>query len=160
MSSDNPGVQFLDSAVTNDPVVIMRNPRTIAINSAVEIDLTGQVCADSIGTKQISGVGGQVDFERGAAIAEHGVPIICLKSRTKHGDSTIVPYLKVGAGVVTTRHHVHWVVTEWGAVDLFGLNYIQRAARLISIAHPDDRETLEKQAFDRFKVDVSRYMEL
>jgi acyl-CoA hydrolase len=154
---DNPGVVFLDSAVTNDPLVIMRNSAVIAINAAVEVDLTGQVCADSIGTRHISGVGGQVDFERGAALSPHGVPIICLRSRTKHDERTIVNTLKPGAGVVTTRHHVHWVVTEWGAVNLFGLNFVQRAKALIEIAHPDDRETLEKEAFERFKMDVSRH---
>lgn len=154
---DNPGVSFLDSAVTNDPLVIMRNPYMVAINSAVEVDITGQVCADSIGTRQISGVGGQVDFERGAALSPNGVPIICLKSRTKKGDSTIVNTLRPGAGVVTTRHHVHYVVTEWGAANLFGLNFLQRARELIKLAHPDDRESLERQAFERFHVDVTRF---
>ena len=109
---DNPAVSFMDAAIANHPAVIAQNPRVTAINSAVEIDLTGQVCADSIGETLISGVGGQVDFERGAALSPGGVPIICLPSTTSKGESRIVPLLKLGAGVVTTRPHVHFVVTE------------------------------------------------
>lgn len=121
-----------------------------AINSAIEIDLTGQVCADSIGTFQYSGIGGQVDFMRGAALSEGGKPILAISSRTKKGVPRIVPTLKEGAGVVTSRGHIHWVVTEYGAVNLFGKNFRQRAKALIDISHPDDREMLERAAFERF----------
>lgn len=149
---DSPAFSFLDINYVNDPTNIKRNDRVVAINSAIEVDLTGQICADSIGTMHYSGVGGQMDFMRGAAISKGGKPIIALTSRTKKGLSRIVPMLKPGAGVVTTRAHVHFVVTEYGAVDLFGKNLRQRAHALISIAHPDDREMLEKAAFERFKV--------
>ncbi|KAJ3283184.1 Carnitine O-acetyltransferase mitochondrial [Borealophlyctis nickersoniae] len=148
--NDNPTIAFLDSSVTNNPVIIGSNKNVVAINSAIEVDVTGQVCADSVGTKHISGVGGQIDFERGAALSEGGIPIICLPSLTKTGASRIVPTLKVGAGVITTRPHVHWVVTEYGAVDLFGKNIVQRARLLIGIAHPKHREALEKAALERF----------
>jgi acyl-CoA hydrolase len=149
---DNPSVVFLDIDYVNSPIVIMRNPKVIAINSAIEVDLTGQVCSDSIGTLQFSGIGGQMDFIRGAALSKGGKPIIALTSRTKHGMPRIVPYLKEGAGVVTTRGHVHYVVTEYGVAYLFGRNLRQRAKLLIDIAHPDDREALEKYCFERFKV--------
>lgn len=147
---DNPQVAMLDIGYVNDPNVIRRNPKVAAINSAIEIDLTGQVCADSIGTKMWSGVGGQMDFLRGAALSPGGKPIIALRSVTTRGASRIVPMLKPGAGVVTTRAHVHWVVTEYGAVDLRGKNLRQRAKALLSIAHPDHREALERAAVDRF----------
>jgi len=124
----------------------------VAINSAIEIDITGQVCADSIGTYQYSGVGGQMDFMRGAALSQGGKPIIALPSRTHKGVSRIVPFLKPGAGVVTTRAHMHYVVTEYGIAYLFGKNLRQRAKALINIAHPDDRENLEKACFERFKI--------
>jgi acyl-CoA hydrolase len=124
----------------------------VAINSAIEIDITGQVCADSIGTYQFSGVGGQMDFMRGATLSEGGKPIIALPSRTAKGVSRIVAALKPGAGVVTTRAHVHYVVTEYGVAYLFGKNLRQRAKALINIAHPDDREALEKSCWERFKV--------
>jgi 4-hydroxybutyrate CoA-transferase len=143
---DNPAVVQLDIAYVNDPGVIARNPKVVAINSAVEIDLTGQICADSIGPKIISGVGGQMDFMRGAALSKGGKPIIALPSRTKSGQSRIVPTLKEGAGVVTTRAHVHYVVTEHGVVDLAGKTLRERAAALISLAHPDDREALSRAA--------------
>lgn len=149
---DNPAFQFLDIDYVNDPHVIRRNNKMIAINSAIEIDITGQVCSDSIGTYQFSGVGGQMDFMRGAALSEGGKPIIALPSRTAKGIPRIVPSLKTGAGVVTTRAHVHYVVTEYGIAYLFGKNLRQRAKALIAIAHPDDREMLEKMCFDRFKV--------
>ena len=123
----------------------------IAINSAVEIDITGQVCSDSIGTYQYSGVGGQMDFMRGAALSEGGKPIIALPCRTAKGIPRIVPMLKPGAGVVTTRAHVHYVITEYGIAYLFGKNLRQRAQALIDIAHPDDREDLEKSCWERFK---------
>ena len=149
---DNPAFQFLDIDYVNDPHVIRRNNKMVAINSAVEIDITGQVCSDSIGTYQYSGVGGQMDFMRGAALSEGGKPIIALPSRTAKGVPRIVPFLKPGAGVVTTRAHVHYVVTEYGIAYLIGKNLRQRARALINISHPDDREALEKACFERFKV--------
>ncbi len=148
--ADNPLVALLDAAYVNDTAVIRRNPRTTAINSAVEVDLTGQVCADSIGTRQYSGVGGQMDFIRGASLSDGGKPIIALPSTTSSGDSRIVPFLKPGAGVVTTRAHVHYVVTEYGTADLYGKSLRQRARALINVAHPDHREALTRSAFERF----------
>ncbi|MFM9905244.1 MAG: acetyl-CoA hydrolase/transferase family protein [Pyrinomonadaceae bacterium] len=147
---DNPEVLMLDIAYVNDTAVIRRNPKVTAINSAIEVDLTGQVCADSIGTYQYSGVGGQMDFIRGASLSEGGKPIIALQSTTSRGESKIVPFLKQGAGVVTTRAHVHYIVTEFGIANLYGKNLRQRAAELVKIAHPDHRESLAKAAFDRF----------
>jgi acyl-CoA hydrolase len=149
---DNPAFQFLDIDYVNDPHVIRRNSKMIAINSAIEIDITGQVCADSIGMYQYSGVGGQMDFMRGAALSEGGKPIIALPSRTLKGVPRIVPCLKLGAGVVTTRAHVHYVVTEYGIAYLFGKNLRQRARALINISHPDDRECLERACVERFKI--------
>ena len=134
----------------NNPNIIKRNPKVVAINSAVEIDLTGQVCADSVGSKIISGVGGQMDFMRGAALSEGGKPIIALTSRTKKGISRIVPTLKPGAGVVTTRQHVHYIVTEYGVAHLYGKTIGERAKALIEIAHPEDQETLEKSWHEHF----------
>jgi acyl-CoA hydrolase len=148
---DNPAFVFLDIDYVNDPHVIRRNPKVIAINSAIEVDLTGQVCADSIGTTQYSGIGGQMDFMRGAALSEGGKPIIALTSRTAKGVNRITPFLKQGAGVVTTRGHIHYVVTENGVASLYGKNLRQRAKALINIAHPDDREMLERASFERFK---------
>ena len=130
----------------NDPSVIRMNPKVVAINSAIEVDLTGQVCADSIGSKIFSGTGGQMDFMRGAALSEGGHAIIALTSRTNKGLPRIVNAIKPGGGVVTTRSHVHWVVTEYGAVNLFGKNIRQRAEALISISHPDDRKGLTDYA--------------
>lgn len=149
---DNPAFSFLDIDYVNDPHVIRRNPQVIAINSAIEIDFTGQICSDSIGTFQYSGVGGQMDFLRGAAISQGGKPIIALPSRTNKGLPRIVPYLKTGAGVVATRAHAHYIVTEYGIAYLYGKNLRQRAKTLIDIAHPDDREAMEKAAFERFKM--------
>ncbi|MFZ1750791.1 MAG: acetyl-CoA hydrolase/transferase C-terminal domain-containing protein [Saprospiraceae bacterium] len=149
---DNPGFTFLDIDYVNDPHVIKRNPKVVAINSAIEVDLTGQICSDSIGTYQYSGVGGQMDFLRGAALSLGGKPIIALPSRTNKGISRIVPFLKQGAGVVATRAHAHYIVTEQGVAYLYGKNLRQRAKALINIAHPDDREMLEKACFDRFKI--------
>jgi acyl-CoA hydrolase len=123
----------------------------VAINSAIEVDLTGQVCADSIGTFQYSGVGGQMDFMRGAALSEGGKPIIALCSTTGKGLSKIVPMLRPGAGVVTTRAHVHWVVTEHGVAYLYGRNLEQRAKALIAIAAPEHREELERAYRERFR---------
>lgn len=148
---DNPGVMMMDVAFTNDVAVIRKNPKVTSINSAIEIDLTGQVCADSIGTKQYSGVGGQIDFIRGASYSEGGKPIIALSSVTNKGVSKIVPVLKEGAGVVSTRANVHHIATEYGIVDLYGKSLQERARLLIDIAHPDHREALEKAAFERFQ---------
>ena len=139
---DNPSAVLLDIAYVNDPSVIAKNPKVTAINSAVEIDLTGQVCADSIGHRTISGVGGQMDFMRGASLSPGGRPILALPSRTARGRSRIVAALQPGAGVVTTRSHVHDVVTEWGVAELYGKTLGERARALIAIAHPDDRDAL------------------
>lgn len=141
---DNPSVVQLDIGYVNDVRVIARNPKVVAINSAVEIDLTGQVCADSVGTRIISGVGGQMDFIRGASLSKGGRPIIAMTSRTASGRSRIVPTLQIGAGVVTTRSHVHFVVTEYGVADLYGKTLHERANALIAIAHPADRENLAR----------------
>ncbi len=149
--NDNPQVRVMDIGYVNDTSVIRQNPRATAINSAIEIDITGQVCADSIGTYQFSGIGGQMDFIRGASLSEEGKPIIALPSLTSKGETRIVSFLKPGAGVVTTRGHVHWVVTEYGMVDLFGKNLKQRGRALISIAHPDCREALERDFYERYK---------
>ena len=148
---DNPSFAFMDVEHVNYPINIMKNKNMVAINSAIEIDLTGQVCADSIGTFQFSGIGGQMDFMRGAALSEGGKPIIAISSRTKKGVPRIVPFLKPGAGVVTTRGHIHYVVTEFGTAYLYGKSLRQRAKALIDISHPDDREMLEKSTFERFK---------
>jgi acyl-CoA hydrolase len=152
---DNPAVRVMDIGYVNDTSVIRQNPKATAINSALEIDLTGQVCADSIGTLQYSGIGGQMDFMRGASLSEGGKPIIALPSVTSRGASRIVPFLKEGAGVVTTRGHVHWVVTEYGIVNLFGRNLKQRAKALIGISHPDHRDDLERAFYERFKSTAS-----
>jgi len=148
--NDNPSVHFKAASYTNDTHRIRLQPKMTAINSAVEIDFTGQVCADTIGPFQFSGVGGQMDFIRGASLSEGGKPIIAMPSVTKKGVSKIVPYLKTGAGVTTTRAHVHYVVTEHGVVNLFGKSLKQRAKALISIAHPDHQEHLEREMFERF----------
>ncbi|MBP6390931.1 MAG: acetyl-CoA hydrolase/transferase family protein [Flavobacteriales bacterium] len=147
---DNPQFAFLDAQYVNDGHVIRSNPKATAINSAIEIDLTGQVCSDSIGSYQYSGVGGQMDFMRGAALSEGGKPIIAMASTTGDGASKIVPFLRQGAGVVTTRAHVHYVVTEFGVAYLYGRNLHQRAEALTAIAHPDHREALERATFERF----------
>ena len=147
---DNPMVAMMDVGYTNDPYVISRNPKMTAINSAVQIDLTGQVCADSIGTKFYSGTGGQVDFIYGASLAKDGKAIIAMPSCTKNGISKVAPTIREGAGVVTSRAHVHWIVTEYGAVDLYGKSMEERAKLLIGIAHPDHREELDRAAFERF----------
>lgn len=149
---DNPIVHFKEAGYTNDTALIKLNPKVTAINSAIEIDFTGQVCADTIGPYQYSGVGGQMDFIRGASLSKGGKPIIAMPSVTKKGVSKIVPHLQYGAGVTTTRAHMHYVATEYGVVDLFGKSLKQRAKALIEIAHPDHREHLEEQAFRRFKL--------
>jgi acyl-CoA hydrolase len=147
---DNPSIRVMDISYVNDTSIIRQNPKATAINSAIEIDLTGQVCADSIGTRQYSGIGGQMDFIRGASLSPGGKPIIALPSVTNKGISRITPFLKEGAGVVTTRGHIHWVVTEYGVTDLFGKSLKQRAKALIAIAHPDHREALERAYYKRF----------
>jgi acyl-CoA hydrolase len=140
---DNPEFSFLNASYVNDGMVIRKNPKVVAVNSAIEIDLTGQICADSIGIMQYSGVGGQMDFIRGAALSQGGKPIIAMTSKTAKGLSKIVPMLKEGAGVVTTRAHVHYVVTEYGIANLFGKNLRQRAEALMQIAAPEHQEELD-----------------
>jgi acyl-CoA hydrolase len=152
---DNPSIRVMDISYVNDTHNIRQNPKATAINSAIEIDITGQVCADSMGTYQYSGIGGQMDFIRGASLSEGGKPIIALPSVSSKGNSRIVPFLKEGAGVVTTRGHVHWVVTEYGAVNLYGKNLKQRAKALINIASPHHTESLEKAYHERFKEIIS-----
>ncbi|MDR0954039.1 MAG: 4-hydroxybutyrate CoA-transferase [Rikenellaceae bacterium] len=147
---DNPGVLMKDVGYTNDPFIIAKNPKTTAINSALQVDLTGQVCADSLGTKFYSGFGGQVDFVYGASLSEGGKAIIAMPSVTNKGVSKIAPVLTLGAGVVTTRAHIHWFVTEYGAVNLYGRSLQERANLIISVAHPDHREELDRAAFERF----------
>jgi 4-hydroxybutyrate CoA-transferase len=149
---DNPAVSMLDVGYVNNPATIQRNPRVTAINSAIEVDLTGQVCADSIGPIPYSGVGGQVDFMRGAARSAGGKPIIALPSRTSGGIARITSLLKPGAGVVSTRAHVHYVVTEYGIAQLHGRTIRERARALVAIAHPDDRERLEREALEHWHI--------
>jgi acyl-CoA hydrolase len=151
---DNPLIAMLDVAYTNNPTVIARNPKVTAINSAVEVDITGQISSDSIGTLPYSGVGGQVDFIRGASLSEGGKPIIALPSRTSSGISRITTMLKPGAGVVTTRAHAHWIVTEYGVAYVHGKTLRQRAEALIAIAHPDDRERLARETREQWKLRV------
>jgi 4-hydroxybutyrate CoA-transferase len=150
--NDNPLCEFRRSEYVNDPFVIAQNERMVAINSAIEIDLTGQVCADSIGPKFFSGIGGQLDFIYGASRSKGGIPIIAMPSTNIMKDGTpiskIVPMLKQGAGVVTGRNHVHYVVTEYGVADLYGKSIRQRVMALIGVAHPDFRADLGKQAAD------------
>lgn len=147
---DNPQFAFLEASYVNDTRVIRANPRVVAINSAIEVDITGQVCADSIGTYQYSGVGGQMDFIRGAALSDNGKPIIALPSATKKGMSKIVPQIKSGAGIVTTRAHMHYLVTEYGVAYLYGKNLRQRAYEILKISHPDHRDSLEQEIIKRF----------
>lgn len=151
--NNNPFIEMLTIDYVNNTSIIAKNPRMTAINSCIEVDLTGQVVSDSIGQRMYSGFGGQVDFIRGAAegFDGRGKPIIALPSSTKKGESKIVPIIKPGAGVVTTRAHVHYIVTEYGIAYLFGKTLRQRAHALIQIAHPDHREALEKAAFARLK---------
>jgi len=147
---DNSQIAMMDCSFVNDVRIIRRNPKVTAINSAIEIDITGQVCADSIGTKHYSGVGGQIDFIRGASYSHGGKPIIAISSQTGKGISKIVPTLRVGAGVVSTRANVHYVITEFGIAYLYGQPMKERARRMIKIAHPDHREELEKAAYERW----------
>ena len=146
----NPDVLMRDIKYVNDPYVIRQNPNMKAINSATEVDITGQISADSIGTRIFSGTGGQLEFVRGASMSEGGKSITAFASRTNKGKNKIVAQLNPGAGVVTPRADAHWIVTEYGAVDLYGKSLQERARLMISIAHPDDRETLDRAAFERF----------
>jgi acyl-CoA hydrolase len=146
--NDNPFIEMKESSFVNDTSKIRRNPKMVAINSAIEVDLTGQVCADSIGAKMYSGVGGQMDFIRGASLSEGGKAIIALPSITSRGESRIVPFLKQGAGVVTTRSHVQYIITENGIADLYGKTLKQRAVEMIKIAHPSHQEWIEKAYFE------------
>ena len=147
---DNPAVLMMDVGYTNDPFVIAKNDKVTAINSALQVDLTGQVCADSLGRKFYSGVGGQVDFIYGASLSKGGKAIIAMPSITNKGVSKICDTLLPGAGVVTTRNHMHWFVTENGAVDLYGKSLQERARLLISVAHPSAQEELDRAAFERY----------
>ncbi len=149
---DNPFIEMRTTDFVNDIAVIRQNPKMVAINSAIEVDLSGQVCADSIGTRFYSGVGGQMDFIRGASLSEGGKAIIALPSTTKKGISRIVPFLKKGAGVVTTRANVHYIVTEYGVANLYGKTIEKRVKELVKIAHPDHRENLERDFFENVKI--------
>lgn len=150
--NDNPLVRVLDIEYVNDTSVIRKNPKATAINSAIEVDITGQVCADSIGSRIFSGVGGQMDFIRGAALSKGGKPIIALPAMTNKGVSRITSMLKPGAGVVTTRAHVHYIVTEFGVAEMWGRSIQERAKAMINIAHPDHREQLMKEAWEIWKI--------
>ncbi len=146
----NQNIVFKDVAWTNNPFIIAQNPNVMAINSCLEIDLTGQICADSIGTKIFSGIGGQHDFVYGASRSEGGKSFLAMLSTTNKGLNKIKPVLTSGAGVVTTRFQTNYVVTEYGAVNLRGKSLPERAKLLISIAAPQFREELEKAAYERF----------
>ena len=145
--NDNPFIEMRESSYVNDTARIRKNPKMVAINSAIEVDITGQVCADSIGARMYSGVGGQMDFIRGASLSEGGKAIIALPSITKNGDSRIVPFLKQGAGVVSTRSHVQYIVTENGIANLYGKSLKQRSAELVKIAHPDHQEWIDREYY-------------
>src|SRR5690606_13462071 len=147
---DNPLILMQRTDYVNDVHIISSNPKVTAINSAIEIDLTGQIVADTIGTRQYSGIGGQMDFMRGAALSKGGKPIIALPSTTNKSIYRITPLINEGAAITTTRAHVHYVVTEYGVAYLYGKNLRQRATALINIAHPNHRERLEAEAFKRF----------
>ena len=146
--NDNPFIEMKESSMVNDTARIRKNPKMIAINSAIEVDVNGQVCADSIGGKMYSGVGGQMDFIRGASLSDGGKAIIALPSITKRGESRIVPYLKQGAGVVTTRSHVQYIITENGIANLHGKTLKQRVNEMVKIAHPNHQEAVEKAYFE------------
>ena len=146
--NDNPFIEMKESSAVNDTARIRKNPKMVAINSAIEVDVTGQVCADSIGARMYSGVGGQMDFIRGASLSEGGKAIIALPSITKSGESRIVPFLKQGAGVVSTRSHVQYIITENGIADLYGKTLKQRATEMVKIAHPNHQEWIEEDYFN------------
>ena len=150
--NNNPSVLIRDVGFTNDPFVIAQMPKMVSVNSAIEIDITGQVVSDSIGPKIFSGFGGQVDFIYGASRSKGGKPIIAMPSTTKKGESKIVGFLRQGAGVVTTRAHVRYIVTEYGIADLYGKSLRERARSIIDIAHPDHRENLEKIAREQLNL--------
>jgi acyl-CoA hydrolase len=141
---------MMDIGYVNDPYINARNPNVVAINSAVQMDLTGQISADSVGTRIILGTGGQLDFVKGAPLSEGGKSITAFLSRSKNGQSKIVSILDDGAGVVTPRADAHWIVTEFGAIDLMGLSLQERTKKIISIAHPEDRDYLENSAYERY----------
>jgi acyl-CoA hydrolase len=145
---NNPFIELKESSMVNDTARIRKNPKMVAINSAIEVDVTGQVCADSIGARMYSGVGGQMDFIRGASLSDGGKAIIALPSVTKKGESRIVPFLKQGAGVVTTRSHVHYIITEHGIADLYGKTLKQRVSEMVKIAHPNHQETIERGYYE------------
>ncbi|MBK6338959.1 MAG: acetyl-CoA hydrolase/transferase family protein [Bacteroidetes bacterium] len=145
--NDNPFIEMRESSFVNDTAIIRKNSKMVAINSAIEVDITGQVCADSIGARMFSGVGGQMDFIRGATLSNGGKAIIALPSITKKGESRIVPFLKQGAGVVSTRSHVQYIITEYGIADLYGKTLKQRAIEMVKIAHPDHQGWIEKDFF-------------
>ncbi|MFN3968018.1 acetyl-CoA hydrolase/transferase family protein [Flavobacterium sp.] len=149
--NDNPFIEMKESSMVNDTARIRKNPKMVAINSAIEVDVTGQVCADSIGAKMYSGVGGQMDFIRGASLSEGGKAIIALPSITKRGESRIVPYLKQGAGVVSTRSHVQYIITENGIADLYGKTLKQRLNEMVRIAHPTHQESIERSYYELLK---------
>lgn len=149
--NDNPFIEMKESSIVNDTANIRKNPKMIAINSAIEVDVTGQVCADSIGAHMYSGVGGQMDFIRGASLSQGGKAIIALPSITKRGESRIVPHLKQGAGVVTTRSHVQYIITENGIANLYGKTLKQRVSEMVKIAHPSHQEAVEKAYYDMIK---------
>lgn len=149
--NDNPFIEMKESSTVNDTARIRKNPKMVSINSAIEVDITGQVCADSIGAKMYSGVGGQMDFIRGATLSVGGKAIIALPSITKKGESRIVPFLKQGAGVVTTRSHAQYIITEYGIADLYGKTLKQRLNSLVKIAHPIHQENIEKQYYEMLK---------
>lgn len=153
---NNTSISITGSDYTNDADIISKNDKMVSVNSAIEVDLTGQVCADSIGMKMYSGVGGQIDYVRGAFMSLNGKSIIVLPSVTKDGKSKIVPYLKTGAGIVTTRAHVQYVVTEYGIADLRAKNFDQRRKMLINIAHPDHRERIDREFYEIWKKDNIR----
>lgn len=148
---NNPFIVLKESNYVNDTSVIRQNPKVVAINSALEVDLTGQVCADSLGTKMYSGVGGQMDFVRGASLSKGGKAIIALSSVSNRGDNRIVPLLKQGAGVVTTRAHAQYIVTEYGVADLYGKTLKQRVEAMASIAHPNFREEVLRTYYNSIK---------
>ena len=149
--NDNPFIEMKESSMVNDTARIRKNQKMVAINSAIEVDVTGQVCADSIGANMYSGVGGQMDFMRGASLSEGGKAIIALPSLTKKGESRIVPYLKQGAGVVTTRSHVQYIITENGIANLYGKTLKQRVTELVKIAHPTHQESIERAYYEMLK---------
>lgn len=148
---DNPFIEMKESSMVNDTARIRKNPKMVAINSAIEVDVTGQVSADSIGAKMYSGVGGQMDFIRGASLSDGGKAIIALPSITKRGESRIVASLKQGAGVVTTRSHVQYIITENGIANLYGKTLKQRVAEMVKIAHPMHQESIDKAYFEMLK---------